>query len=289
MAAVVALSILVGCAPAAPAATTPVAKPGAPAAAKFGPKFQALLDKAKAGDGHIRAGLSAYTPEFIKAMEKQFGEEFGINITLENEPGHASREIPPKMIQAQKVGKGLVDYIDGGNPSNFAPLMQQDALQIPQWDALQEQWPQITDLRKLYPDVPGGPNGTTLQDYCMLASQTTWTLIYNTRNVKPADVQGIKWDDLLTARWKGRVAWDAQALGFKELPFHPAWPISWLKAFTTNLGANKVKLIDGGTNGVIQAVIQGEGDNFDKVEENRKIAIEGMKAGLQSGQMVPYP
>ena len=27
------------------------------------------------------------------------------------------------------------------------------------------------------------------------------------RNVKPADVQGIKWDDLLTARWQGRVAW----------------------------------------------------------------------------------
>jgi len=52
--------------------------------------------------------------------------------------------------------------------------------------------------------------------------------------------------DLLTAKWKGRVAWDAQALGFKELPFHSAWPISRLKAFTTNLGANKVKLIDGG-------------------------------------------
>src|SRR4030088_1892912 len=203
MAAVVALSILVGCAPAAPAATPPVAKPGAPAAARFGPKFQALLDKAKAGDGHIRAGLSAYTPEFIKAMEKQFGEEFGINITLEGEQGNATREIPPKMIQGQKVGKGLVDYIDGGNPSNFAPLMQQDALQIPQWDALQEQWPQAADLRKLYPDVPGGPNSTSLQDYCMLASQTTWTLIYNTRNVAAADVPGIKWDERLTAKWKG--------------------------------------------------------------------------------------
>ena len=29
--------------------------------------------------------------------------------------------------------------------------------------------------------------------------------------------------------------------------------------------------------------------DFDKVEENRKVAIEGMKAGLQSGQTVPYP
>jgi hypothetical protein len=189
------------------------------------------------------------------------------------------------------------------------------------------------------------------------------------------------------------VAWDAQALGFKELPFNKDWPISRLQAFTTNLGANKVKLIDGGSNGVIQAVIQGEGDigmatadttldqisagaplaiawpdvipfnslgtcvpkitadnealaqvffawrniegewlraqmgsggarpfyapeadrfplaqiakeagvtearlaqpktpaDFDKVEENRKVAIDGMKAGLQSGQTVPYP
>jgi ABC-type Fe3+ transport system substrate-binding protein len=390
------LSMVVGCAPVQPATPTaaPALKAAQPAAAaKFGPKFQALLDKARLGDGRLRAGISAYTPEFIRAMEKQFGEEFGINVTLENEPGHASREIPPKMVQAQKVGKGLVDWIDGGNPSNFAPLMVQDALQIPPWDALIEQWPEIADLKKLYPDVPGGPNGTSLQDYCMLASQTPWAFIYNTRNVKPEEVKGLRWDDLLTDKWKGRVAWDAQGLGFKELPFHKDWPISRLQAFTVNLGASKVKLIDGGTNGVIQAVIQGEGDvsmanvdttldqmnsgaplgmvwpdiipfnslgtcvpkitannealaqiffawrnvegewlraqmgsggarpfyapeadrfplakiakdagvtedrlaqpktpaDFDKVEENRKVAIDGLKAGLASGAKVPYP
>jgi ABC-type Fe3+ transport system substrate-binding protein len=389
-------SLVASCSPAAPASPTSApSDKAAPAAssAKFGPKFQALLDKAKQADGHLRAGISAYTPEFIRAMEKQFGQEFGINVTLENEPGHASREIPPKMVQAQKVGKGLVDWIDGGNPSNFAPLMTQDALQVPPWEALQEQWPQIADLRKLYPDVPGGPNGTSLQDYCMLASQTPWAFIYNTRNVKPDEVKGLKWDDLLSDKWKGRVAWDAQGLGFKELPFHKDWPTTRLKAFTTNLGANGVKLIDGGTNGVIQAVIQGEGEvgmanvdttldqinsgaplgmvwpdiipfnslgtclpkitannealaqiffawrnvegewlraqmgsggarpfyapeadkfplakiareagvtedrlaqpktpaDFDKVEENRKIAIDSIKAGLQSRQKVPYP
>lgn len=396
---VVIVSLLAGCAPAtppgapAPASTTQAVAPNVATAGKFGPKFQALLDKAKQSDGHLRAGLSAYTPEYIKAMEKQFGEEFGISITLENEPGHGSREIPPKMVQAQKAGKGLVDWIDGGNPSNFAPLMTQDALQVPPWDALQEQWPEIADLRKLYPDVPGGPNATTLQDYCMLNSQTPWTFVYNTRNVKPEEVKNIKWDDLLTDNWQGRVAWDAQGLGFKELPFHKDWPISRLQAFTNNLGANRVKLIDGGTNGVIQAVIQGEGDlsmantdtildqinngaplgmawpdvvpfnslgtcipkitvnnealaqvffawrnvegewlraqmgsggarpfyapeadkfplakiakdagivedrlaqpktpaDFDQVEENRKVAIAGLKGGLQSGTKVPYP
>ena len=178
-----------------------------------------------------------------------------------------------------------------------------------------------------------------------------------------------------------------------RLPFHTDWPIPRLKAFTTNLGVNQVKMIDGGSNGVIQAVIQGEGDigmatantvldqissgaplglawpdvipfnslgtcvpkitvdnealaqvffawrniegewlraqmgsggarpffapeadkfplakiakeagitdarlaqpktpaDFDKVEEKRKVAIDGMKAGLQSGQKLPYP
>lgn len=154
------ISVLVGCAPATPVAALPaqsLAAPAAPGPAKFGPKFQALLDRAKQADGHLRAGLSAYTPEFIRAMEKQFGDEFGISVTLDNEPGHASREIPPKMIQAQKVGKGLVDWIDGGNPSNFAPLMQQDALQIPPWDALQEQWPQIADLRNSTRTSPADP------------------------------------------------------------------------------------------------------------------------------------
>ncbi len=261
------VSFVVGCSSPAPSAVpastpAPTAAQAAPPAGStsFGPKFQALLDEAKKSDGHLRAGMDAYSPEFIRAMEDQFYQEFGIKVTLENEPGHASREIPPKMLQAQKVGKGLVDWIDAGNPSNFAPLMQQDALQIPDWEALTEQWPEISDLRKLYPDVPGGPNGTTLQDYCMLNTQSTWIFVYNTRTVKAADVQNLKWNDLLSDTWKGRVAWDAQALGFKELPFSPAWPLDRLKAFTNNLGANGVKLISGGTTGVLQAVIQGEGD-----------------------------
>ncbi|GAC1315097.1 MAG: hypothetical protein NVSMB2_05810 [Chloroflexota bacterium] len=289
-------ALLVGCSPAAPAAPTPAPPPAAAAKAatpaaqtRFGPKFQALIDKARSGDGHLRAGLSAYTPEFIRAMEKQFNEQFGIAITLENEPGHPSREIPPKMVQAQKAGKGLVDWIDAGNPSNFAPLMTQDALQIPPWDALQEQWPQISELRKLYPDVPGGPNGTTLQDYCMLASQTAWSFLYNTRTVKPDEIKNIKWDDLLTDRWAGRVAWDAQGLGFKELPFHKDWPVTRLQAFTTNLGANKVKLVDGGTTGVIQAVISGESDlSMANTETIVDQISSGAPIGLAWPDVIPF-
>jgi spermidine/putrescine-binding protein len=108
--------------------------------------------------------------------------------------------------------------------------------------------------------VPGGPNGTTLQDYCMLHTQQGWSLAYNTRNVKAEEMQNFKWDDLLTDKWKGRAAFDAQGLGFKELMLPNGWGLERGTAFANNLGANGLKLISGGSNGVVQAVIQGEGD-----------------------------
>src|SRR5262249_3373485 len=195
-----------------------------------------------------------------RAIEARFEQRFGVKLRLENEPGHSSREIPPKILQAQKAGKGVVDWVETGNPSNFAPLMEAGALQVPPWDALTEEWPQIVELRQLYPNAPGGPNGTALQDYCMLQTQAVWTLVYNTRNVRPSEVQPIALDDLLTDRRRGRLAFDADGPGFKELPFARAWSPGAVQAYTHNLGAGGLKLISGGSNGVVQALIQGEGD-----------------------------
>ena len=58
-----------------------------------------------ASDGRLRSGLASYTPEYIRAIEARFEQRFGIRLRLENEPGHSSREIPPKILQAQKAGK----------------------------------------------------------------------------------------------------------------------------------------------------------------------------------------
>ena len=72
---VIALATLVGCAtpaPSAPAAAvvSATAVSAAPTTkAQFGPKFQVLLDEARRSDGHLRAGMDAYSPEFIRAME----------------------------------------------------------------------------------------------------------------------------------------------------------------------------------------------------------------------------
>ncbi len=263
---VLAMTLAAGCAPAARDPAGAPSQSAAPQAAAQQPAvgggagFQQLVERARASDGRLRSGLASYTPEYIRAIEARFEQRFGIKLRLENEPGHSSREIPPKILQAQKAGKGVVDWVETGNPSNFAPLMEAGALQVPPWDALTEEWPQIAELRQLYPNAPGGPNGTTLQDYCMLQTQAIWTLVYNTRNVRPSEVQSLALDDLLTDRWRGRLAFDADALGFKELPFARDWSLERVQAYTHNLGTNGLKLISGGSNGVVQALIQGEGD-----------------------------
>lgn len=244
--------------PAAEAAK-PAAEAAKPAAAAPS-EFQQMLARAKAGSPKLRGGLTGYDSEVVKELEKRFEKDFGIKIELENEPGHGSREIPVKVLQAMPANIGVVDWVEGGNPSNFVPPMQQGAWKKVPWDVLAERWPNIQELRRMYPDVPGGPNGTTLQDYCMLHTQQVWSLAYNTRNVKPEEVANFKWDDLLTERWKGRVAFDADGLGYKEMALPHGWGLPRTVAFANNLGVNGVKLISGGSNGVVQSVIQGEGD-----------------------------
>src|SRR5215204_1715128 len=261
--------VLSACAPAAapsptaaPAKPAEAAKPAAdaakpaeaanPAAADPKAEFNALVARAKASNGKLRGGMTGYDAEVIKELEKRFEQRFGIKIELESEPGHGSREIPVKILQAMPSNIGVVDWVEGGNPSNFVPPMEQGAWKKVPWEVLAQEWPNIPELRSLYPDVPGGPNGTTLQDYCMLHTQQGWSLAYNTRNVKAEEMQNFKWDDLLTDKWKGRAAFDAQGLGFKELMLPNGWGLERGTAFANNLGANGLKLISGGSNGVVQ-------------------------------------
>jgi hypothetical protein len=237
-------------------------KPAAqqPASSDGKAEFNAMVERAKKSDGRIKWPLVNYDSESIRELEKRFDQRFGIKLTLENEPGHPSREVPQKILQGMDSKTGIVAGSEGGNPSNFVPVMQKGGWKKVPWDPLAQEWPEIKDLRTMYPDVPGGPNGTTLQDYCMLNTQQVWSLAYNTRNVKADEVKNLKWDDLLTEKWKGRLAFDAQALGFKEMPFMAGWGPDRVKAYSNNLGANGLKLISGGSSGVVQTLTQGEGD-----------------------------
>ena len=223
------------------------------------PQWQALIEQARKSNRVIRIGLEGEDPAIIKAKEEAFQKRFGFSVKMESEPGHASREIPVKAEKAAEAGKGVVDFIYGAS-NLFTSLLKKGYLAKPPWEAIYEGYPLAKTLREAIPDIPGGPNGTKLGDYCMQEGQSSWVIVYNTNNVKASEVKGIKFDDLANDKWKNRLALDSEALGFYVFPFAKGWTEDRMRILANNVGANGAKLIPGGSNGVIQAIIQGEGD-----------------------------
>ncbi|HEX9453876.1 MAG TPA: hypothetical protein VGA27_05935 [Candidatus Binatia bacterium] len=228
------------------------AAPGDPA------NLKELIAKAKASSHVVTLPLEATDAETIRAKEKAFEAKFGFPVKMESQPGH-HRDMPVKVVESAKSGRAVIDMWDGGTPL-ILNMFRAGNIRRPPWEAIYEGWPLAKKLRAAVPKIGGGPDGAVLSDYCMHNQMGNWSLAYNTRRVKPAELKGIKLEDLTTERWRNRVLWDAQALGLFVLPFAPGWDVERMRVLSHNLGANGTKLIAGGSMNILQSLIQGEGD-----------------------------
>ena len=228
-----------------------------PGAAAGASPLEDLVAKAKASNHVVTMTLESVPPEIIRAKEKAFEERFGFSLRLETEPGH-HRKAPVKIMQAAKTGRGVVDMWDGGLPLVLR-MFKAGHTRQPPWDAIYEGWPLARKLRATVPAIKSA-GGASLRDHCLHHQMGTWTLVYNTRRVKAEELKGIKYEDLTDEKWRNRVVWDVRALGLYALPFAPGWNEERMRVYAHNLGANGTKLVSGGTSGVLQALIQGEGD-----------------------------
>lgn len=217
-----------------------------------------LVAKARASSRTVTLALEATEPEVVRAKEQAFEKKFGFPVKIESQPGH-HRDMPVKVIESAKSGRGVIDSWDGGTPLILG-MFRAGNTRRPPWEAIYEGWPLAKKLRSVVPQIGGGPDGAMLSDHCMHAQMGNWSLVYNTRRVKAAELKGIKLEDLTTDKWRNRVLWDAQALGLFALPFAPGWDVERMKVFSHNLGANGTKLVAGGSMNLIQSLIQGEGD-----------------------------
>ncbi len=217
-----------------------------------------LISKAKASNHKITLTQEGVAPEIIRAKEKAFEKRFGFPVRLENQPGH-HRDVPVKIIESAKTGRGIVDMWDGGTPLILG-MFKAGNTRRPPWEAVYQGWPLAKKLREAVPPISGGPGGAVLSDHCMQMGMGSWSLAYNTHRVKKADLKGIKLEDLTADKWRNRVVWDVRALGLFALPFAPGWDVERMRVFAHNLGANGAKLVSGGTTGVLQALVQGEAD-----------------------------
>ncbi|MGH7931172.1 MAG: hypothetical protein ACREQV_25655, partial [Candidatus Binatia bacterium] len=170
-----------------------------------------LIEKAKASSHVVTLALEATDPEIIKAKEAAFEKRFGFPVRMETQPGH-HRDTPVKVIQSAKSGRAVVDMWDGGTPLILG-MFRAGNTRRPPWNAVYEGWPLAKKLRAEVPEIGGGPGDIKLSNHCMYMGNTSWSIVYNTRKVKPAEVKGIKLEDLTTDKWRNRVVWDANALG----------------------------------------------------------------------------
>jgi hypothetical protein len=217
-----------------------------------------LVAKAKESNHTVTVALEATDAEVVKAKEKAFENRFGFPVRIESQPGH-HRDMPLKVVESAKSGRAVIDMWNGGTPLILG-MFRGGNTRRPPWEAIYEGWSLARKLRAGVPNIGGGPDGSVLSDHCMNMGTTSWSLVYNTRKVKPSDVKGLKLEDLTTEKWRNRVVWDAQALGLYTLPFAAGWDVERMRILSHNLGANGAKLVAGGSFNVLQALVQGEGD-----------------------------
>jgi ABC-type Fe3+ transport system substrate-binding protein len=217
-----------------------------------------LIAKAKESNHTVTVALEGTDAEIVRSKEATFQKKFGFPVKIESQPGH-HRDMPLKVVESAKSGRAVIDMWNGGTPLILGMFRAGNTRQPP-WEAIYEGWPLARKLRAGVPNIGGGPDGSVLSDHCMNMGTTSWSLVYNTRKVKPGEVKGLKLEDLTTEKWRNRVVWDAQALGLYTLPFAPGWDVERMRILSHNLGANGAKLVAGGSFNVLQALVQGEGD-----------------------------
>ena len=153
-----------------------------------------LIAKAKTSSHVVTLPLEATDSETIKAKEKAFESKYGFPLQMESQPGH-HRDMPVKVVEAAKSGRAVIDMWDGGTPL-LLDMFRAGNVRRPPWEAIYEGWPLAKKLRAAVPKIGGGPDGAVLSDYCMHNQMGNWSLVYNTRRVKPAELKGIKLEDL---------------------------------------------------------------------------------------------
>ena len=220
--------------------------------------FQRLLAEARATtDREVIGWYDGTDPATIRAWEEAFEAEFGIDITVSSIPGHGARDAPIQALQAYKAGKAIADD-QSGNADILLDMLHEGALRQPDWEALYGVSPLIQNYREaLILDSNLGP----MKDWCMVSSFYVWPLAYNTNNVTAEELEGITFDDLAyNPVWKDRVVTDARFLGVYAFPMAPGWDDDRQLAWVRALRENGAKAVSGGSTGVVQALLAGEGD-----------------------------
>jgi ABC-type Fe3+ transport system substrate-binding protein len=207
---VVVLALLTACGGTAQPATVPPsasANPSSPAASAPGGTLQQMVAAAQKegqlnlvwGAGSLGDSMAPYAAGFNKA--------YGLNVKVNFTPGPQMRDQAAKTVQEVQTGRAPSSDLFLGYGDTLAVLVQNNALDTSDWS-----WaPNLKNPAQIAPNNAGvviqdGMDGIT----------------YNTNKLKGDQVPKTM-QDLLDARFKGRIASTPYAAGFDYLASDEMW------------------------------------------------------------------
>ena len=240
--------LVVACAPAAPPPAAPAAQPttppaaAAPAAAQptaaagaaaqpAASELAALIEGAKketvlkASWSSTGFGGGPALEDYVAGMNKKFG----LNIKPQFTPGVDQQAMMAKIAQEAAAGQPATSDVYLGNAPAALDAQKNHVLRPTNWNALVERpLPKSDDFDPVAPDSSAVAFGSTLVG-----------VTYNTDLVKGADIPH-KLEDLMSPKWKGRIASTPYAAGFREFAaaniLGRERVITFVKAFTNQVG-----------------------------------------------------
>ncbi|HZR99965.1 MAG TPA: ABC transporter substrate-binding protein [Chloroflexota bacterium] len=196
----------------APAAGAPSAAPSAAAAASPGAAGvpAALLEGARResslslvwGEG------SGGGSEGARRLASGFNRYYGLNLDVRFTPGPSMPEMAAKVTQEFQGGRTATTDIFTGYGGWMPVMLEAGALEPVEWASIA---PNVQDPKL----VAAGGAGVTVQS-------SLQGITYNTNRVAPSEVPH-SLQDLLDARYEGRVASTPYASGFDRLPVPELW------------------------------------------------------------------
>jgi ABC-type Fe3+ transport system substrate-binding protein len=156
-----------------------------------------------------------------KMLENGFNKKFGLNVRIKFIPGPAMPDLARRIADEYKAGQKSASDMYLGSESHFVELSRSDALTRFKW-------------REAFPSIPAP---MVEMDGRLLREATRYIGVsYNRQAVQEKDLPR-QLNDLLDAKWKGRIASTPYAASFDRLAsvIGPEKTRDFLKRFTQNV------------------------------------------------------
>lgn len=156
-----------------------------------------------------------------KVLENGFNKKFGLSVRIKFVPGPAMPDLARRIADEVKAGQKPASDLFLGSESHFVELTRSDALSRFAW-------------REAFPNIPAA---MVEMDGRLLREATRYIGIsYNQQAVPEKDLPR-RLDDLLSPKWKGRIASTPYAASFDRLAsiIGPEKTREFLKRFTQNV------------------------------------------------------